>query len=199
MLVLGVMGSLVLCASGSWMAVLTNLSPRFAADSLQMGADIRLELISGALYEAFSSVSSLIVGIGARGCESLFGVYPHSAIVQALAETGILGLCLYLAGYFVTFRFGCRTLAFAQRQGNQLALQLTALTLCLLVYSFVVSNKKGSIADYEAHMWLVVSIMTFDRLTCSMINKAAREAWRRQSSFCPALASASAVKGDHAG
>lgn len=145
-----------------------ELSPRYSRESLSEGSDIRKNLVENAIRMGLSSPQTSLVGVGARGCEERLGMYPHSNLVQAMSETGIIGFLLLCSCYFLTFRSGFRSLSLAKKQTNREVALFVSFILSLLLYDLIVENKKGSLIFVDTYMWLAIAIFSFDRAKASL-------------------------------
>ena len=170
---------------------ITEKFPLFSRESIMARLDISSDLRTEALALVLSSPASMIVGIGARGSEKQIGNYPHNIMIQAFVETGIIGCALLCSCYLLAIRFGLRTLSLAKRLSARKAMVFTAFALSLLLYDFLVGNKRGSLHGCEVYMWLLLSIFAFDRIQTSLlgVTHSVMKRNRRNQSFqqTPAL------------
>jgi len=143
-------------------------SPRFRSDSINSASDIRVELILNSFILPFQSPAHFFFGVGARGVEQILGEYPHSALLQAFAETGIVGLLLFCCCYGTVIRFGFRTFVLARQSADAQKLLFAALSLSFLLYDILMANKKGSLQYHDTFMWLMLSVFSFDRVQRSL-------------------------------
>lgn len=138
-------------------------SERYSRTAITEGSADRKNLNSRTLEFATSSPAKFIFGIGARGCEKRLGMYPHNNFIQALGETGLLGLGLLCLCYGLAFRFGFKTLSMAKKFADNPSVIFTAFMLTLLIYQFFVLSKKGSLTFVDTYMWLAMAAFCFDR------------------------------------
>jgi hypothetical protein len=142
---------------------IASLSWRYSSTSMMIASSDRADLTSKTVTMALSSPKNFLFGIGARGCEQRLGIYPHNHFVQALGETGIIGLGLLCLSSLLTIHYGFRTLGLARGQADHPALLFTALMLSLLIYQLIVLSKKGSLTFVDTTMWLALAVFSFDR------------------------------------
>jgi hypothetical protein len=147
---------------------ISELNDRYSMREMAQGADTRLGLMKDSLNEAFSSGRTIVFGIGARGCEQLFKEYPHSNLVQALAETGLVGFSLLIGCYLLAFHFSLRTLLIAKHYKNGDGILLICFMIALLMYSLIVYNKKSSLAYSDTYMWIALTAFVVDRVNISL-------------------------------
>lgn len=158
----------IIFTAALWNDYYQDLSPRYSKESLGEGTDIRKDLVTNAINLALASPQTILVGIGARGCEERLGMYPHNNLAQAFSETGIIGFSLLFGCYFLAFRFGLRTLAMAKKQSNQEVVLFVSLLFSLLLYDLILENKRGSLTFVDTYMWLALAIFAFDHAQASL-------------------------------
>lgn len=139
-------------------------SPTFSKDDFIISWKVRIELITNALQLYTSKELAVLIGIGARGYEHVFGTWPHNASFQALCETGVIGLILYAAGIIMTIRFGLLIYKKARKEKNINAQIWTAFIICMLFYNIIMYHKKGTLAEHNMCMWIAFSAVAFDRV-----------------------------------
>ncbi|MCE9614319.1 MAG: hypothetical protein K8T26_08585 [Lentisphaerae bacterium] len=143
---------------------IVHFSPRFSSSAILDSMDIRRYLLI-ASFEAYASEpKAWLLGLGARACEESLGMYSHSSLLQALAETGIVGLTMLCTCYVLALRFGARTLTRCRQLGHIRVAYYVIFLISLLVYHLLVSNKKGSLAQHDTYMWLALIATALDRL-----------------------------------
>ncbi len=148
--------------------VIVGFAPRFATGNILIGVSVRGDLQGACIEAGMASATTIVFGLGANGCQALVGLYPHNELIQALAETGILGLTLLLMCYFFAFRFALRTIALAKRSGALDAVRVSALAISLMVYALLVANKRGVLTAPDSYMWVALSIGICDRARASL-------------------------------
>ena len=147
-----------------WIPLAKEYSPRFTAEYISSAVNVRVGLMQDAIGMALQSPISLFFGCGARSCEFTLGMYPHSVIIQAIAEVGILGTAMLLISYGACAKCGMNALAAAHQTGNHRMVRIASLWLTLLLYSFMVHNKKGSLHFPDAYMWVTLSAVVFNQI-----------------------------------
>lgn len=148
---------------GRFEEAIVQLSPRFGRSFVVEGIEIRKELRTDSVALASESGTSLLFGIGARGCEERLGAYPHSIAIQAFAETGAVGLALLGWCYIVVAKNGVQALRRANSKNDDAGKAVVALFLSFLVYDVLVENKKGALTYPDAYMWLMLATAASDR------------------------------------
>ncbi len=144
-------------------ARLTAFSWRFELQFLQSSLQTRGEILSEALQIFSDSGWTIAFGAGARSCEAITGVYPHSSILQSLAETGLLGLGVFIACWWGAFRLAIRKMERVYRIGGGHSKAYIAFLTALLCYAFLITQKKGSLSYHDSYMWILVIASALDR------------------------------------
>lgn len=143
---------------------ITDVAPRYSQLSLEQSVATRLDLAADALALLGASAGSALFGVGARGCEALLGFYPHSSVIQALVETGALGALLFLAANGAVLWLGLAAVRRARASGDREVTVYASFLFALLLYSVIIGNKKGGLAQHDSWMWLALSAYGFDGL-----------------------------------
>ncbi|MHB1097269.1 MAG: hypothetical protein ACYC3F_13980 [Gemmatimonadaceae bacterium] len=148
--------------------MIVSVAPRFVIGNLLASASVRGDLQMACINAGIASTSSLIFGIGANGCQALIGLYPHNELIQAFAETGIIGLTVLLMCYYFTLRFAFQTLSRAKLVGAQAAVHVSAFAISLTIYALLVANKRGGLTAPNTYMWVALAIVVCDRARASL-------------------------------
>lgn len=164
----GLMASLVLSAALVLFMIhplnsIEKWSARYSVSAIAEGSDIRGDMNKRNIRAALSTPAKFVFGIGARAAEQSSGEWPHNHFVQAFSETGIIGLTLLCVCFFLSLRFGLRTIAMARNLAHPPSLIFTSFILSLLIYQLIVLSKKGSLTFVDTYMWLAIAIYSFDR------------------------------------
>jgi O-antigen ligase len=138
-------------------------SPTFNKNKIEVSWNGRISIIIDALKNYASKNEFIVFGIGARGNEKIFGIWPHNAIIQSLTETGIVGLMIYIACILMTIKYGYNSYKKAKQEKDIKKIVWVGFVICLFLYNFVMSQKKGSLSTHDTYMWIVFSAIAFDR------------------------------------
>lgn len=157
--------------------------PVFSQSELNEGWFIRLDLISKSLGQIGKESGAIIYGIGARGCEHLIGFWPHNAIVQSITESGLIGFCLYMICIGMILKIGYDSIKSARKDKDWNAKVWTAFVMCMFLYNLVMNQKKGSLSDHDACMWMAFAVVAFDHArTNQKVKKEIRRTVQREQS-----------------
>lgn len=142
--------------------------PRYSGIVVEQSVEMRSDLVLNSLELVGSSAPRAFFGIGAKGCETVLGLYPHSSAVQAIVETGAIGTLLFVLCNAAVFVLGIRTLRLARANNDRDASVYASFLFSLFLYSLVIGNKKGSLANHDSWMWLAVSTYGYDSLLAGL-------------------------------
>lgn len=138
---------------------------RYTPSALAEGGDDRAMLSAQTVKLVSRTPKDFLFGMGARACEKDLGMYPHNQFVQALGETGILGLLLLAASWAAVLHFGFRTLNRVRGSQDPTLAVFVSLILTLAFYELIVLSKKGSLTFVDTYMWISLAAFAFDRAT----------------------------------
>ncbi len=118
---------------------------RYAGDSLTVGASQRWLMVTTLADRFLDDPSSWLLGLGAGYSRLLFGSYPHNQPLQALAETGLVGLLIWavipLGGSLALLRSWPK----ASRHPTTLYVHLCL--WALLLYHIILCFKRGGVLN----------------------------------------------------
>ena len=93
---------------------------------------------------------------------------PNNALIQALSETGVIGLTLLLTCYYFTLCYALQTLSLAKRAGEQVTVQVCAPAIFFMVYAILVANKRGVLTAPDTFVWTALAMAICDRAQASL-------------------------------
>jgi hypothetical protein len=148
--------ALALLAVGATAAYWISESPvalRWQSETLERSLTERVELSVGLWRAYLDRPGSWVFGLGGdySRADDLLGVYPHLQVLQALCETGLIGLGLWLAIAVLTLgRLARLSSATTPNEGaSRQAL------LALALYHFILTFKRGHVLDPEWFLYAV--------------------------------------------
>ena len=115
----------------------------------RVGLDDRLHLLSRSLEDFLREPWAWWLGLGGHAQETRYGVgsYPHNQAVQALVETGVIGLTVWLSIHALTLR---RLWSFWRGIRFDPLWRLSACYLSIIyLYFLILSFKRGAVMNLQ--------------------------------------------------
>ena len=141
--------------------------PRF--DAVSEAFNIRIFLWRNSITNYMNSdFLTLLFGLGPGFSFKSVGTYPHNSIVECLTELGLLGLVFWISCLLKPLLRGLTALNTLPRGVFR---QNACVLIAMLVYSILVSFKRGSVVNPNTFMWGIVLCAYVDKISQQLIKK----------------------------
>lgn len=143
----------------------TAVGVRWERPVLEKSVEDRVGLSRDLANVFYESPQAWLTGLGGNYSfvDPNLGFYPHVHVVQALCETGIVGLALWIAAGVLTLRNALRL----AREPASRAHGAVRVLLVLTVYAFLLTFKRGHVVDSNYFLLAVCTerlvVLSLDR------------------------------------
>ena len=149
------------------LAFLVTYFPRF--DSVSEAMDIRMFLWTNSISNYVNgNFLTLFFGLGPGFSMKSVGIYPHNSIVECLTELGLLGFIFWVS---CTLKPLSRGLAELNALPRGMVRQNACVIISLLIYSILVSLKRGSIVSPSIFMWGIALLFYYSNAARQRLKK----------------------------